>query len=307
MKLLFLECNMGIAGDMFLSALLDLFEEKEQKVDELNRIGIPGVKYKLEQTEKCGITGSHVRVIVDDSEEASADVSLNVNDHVHSHGCHEHEHEHHGHEHSHHEHEHEHHEHGHTHNHHGHAHGHGCHTHDHEHGHVHHHAGLSEITDLIESLQVSEKVKKDALAVYQMIAEAESAVHGKEVTQIHFHEVGTKDAVADVVGSAYLMEQLLADQVIFSPIATGYGMVKCAHGVLPVPAPATALILREIPSYSGKVQGELCTPTGAALAKYFAKEFGQRPVMKISRIGYGMGTKDFGFANCVRAFLGELA
>ena len=277
MKLLFLECNMGIAGDMFLSALLDLFEEKEQKVDELNRIGIPGVKYKLEQTEKCGITGSHVRVIVDGSEEASADVSLNVNDHVHSHGCHEHEHEHHGHEHSH-----------------------------HEHGHAHHHAGLSEITDLIESLQVSEKVKKDALAVYQMIAEAESAVHGKEVTQIHFHEVGTKDAVADVVGSAYLMEQLLADQVIFSPIATGYGMVKCAHGVLPVPAPATALILREIPSYSGKVQGELCTPTGAALAKYFAKEFGQRPVMKISRIGYGMGTKDFGFANCVRAFLGEL-
>ena len=158
---------------------------------------------------------------------------------------------------------------------------------------------------LIDSLPVSDRVKADAKAVYALIAEAESKVHGRPVTEIHFHEVGTMDAVADVVGVCLLMEQLAPEQVIASPVHTGSGHVHCAHGILPVPAPATALILEGIPSYSAGVKGELCTPTGAALLKHFVSRFGDRPVMSVSAVGYGMGKKDFDRANCLRAFLGE--
>lgn len=148
-------------------------------------------------------------------------------------------------------------------------------------------------------------MKEDACAVYQLIAQAESKVHGRPVTEIHFHEVGTLDAVADVVGVCLLMEMIAPDRVLASPVHTGSGNVRCAHGILPVPAPATALLLEGIPSYGGEVRGELCTPTGAALLKHFASGFGPRPVMAVKAIGYGMGKKDFERANCVRAFLGE--
>ena len=130
-----------------------------------------------------------------------------------------------------------------------------------------------------------EKVKADAKAVYALIAEAESRVHGRPVTEIHFHEVGTMDAVADVVGVCLLMDMIAPEQVIASPVHTGSGHVHCAHGILPVPAPATALILEGIPSYGGQVKGELCTPTGAALLKHFVSRFGDRPVMAVRAIG----------------------
>ena len=152
---------------------------------------------------------------------------------------------------------------------------------------------------------MSDRVKADAKAVYALIAEAESAAHGRPVSEIHFHEVGTMDAVADVVAVCLLMEKLSPDHVVVSPVHVGSGYVRCMHGILPVPAPATALILRDVPTYGGQVQGELCTPTGAALLKHFATRFGDRPVMKTRAIGYGMGKKDFERANCVRAFLGE--
>ena len=164
---------------------------------------------------------------------------------------------------------------------------------------------MADIEALINGLDVSDRVKADAKAVYALIADAESRVHGRPVTEIHFHEVGTLDAVADVVGVCLLMEQLSPDQVIASPVHTGSGHVHCAHGILPVPAPATALILEGIPSYGGEIRGELCTPTGAALLKHFVSRFGSRPVMAVEAIGYGMGKKDFDQANCVRAFLGE--
>ena len=164
---------------------------------------------------------------------------------------------------------------------------------------------MTDIESMIDSLDVSGQVKADAKAVYALIAEAESAVHGRPVTEIHFHEVGTLDAVADVVGVCLLMEMIAPDQVLASPVHTGSGHVHCAHGILPVPAPATALILQGIPSYGGKIAGELCTPTGAALLKHFVSRFGDRPVMATGAIGYGMGKKDFEQANCVRAFLGE--
>ena len=164
---------------------------------------------------------------------------------------------------------------------------------------------MADIRALIDSLDVSEQVKADAKAVYALVAEAESRVHGRPVEQVHFHEVGAMDAVADVVGVCLLMEQLTPDEVLASPVHTGSGFVRCAHGILPVPAPATALLLEGIPTWSGEVKGELCTPTGAALLRHFVSRFGPRPVMAVSKIGYGMGKKDFAQANCVRAFLGE--
>ena len=148
-------------------------------------------------------------------------------------------------------------------------------------------------------------MKRDALAVYGLIAAAESEAHGRPVEALHFHEVGTLDAVADVVGVSLLMERLASDRVVASPVNTGFGHVHCAHGILPVPAPATASILRGVPTYAGHVEGELCTPTGAALLKHFASEFAPMPAMATQKIGYGMGKKDFPMANCVRAFLGE--
>ena len=145
------------------------------------------------------------------------------------------------------------------------------------------------------------------MAVYDLIAGAEAAVHGRTVDQVHFHEVGALDAVADVAGVCLLMDMIRPERVVVSPIHVGSGQVRCAHGVLPVPAPATARLLEGVPTYGGKIRGELCTPTGAALLKHFADAFGDMPVMAVERIGIGMGTKDFEWANCLRAMLGERA
>ena len=286
MKTLYLECTMGAAGDMLTAALLELTEDRQAFIDKMNALGLPGVTVAAEPAVKCGITGTHMKVTVNGAEEESEDV------HDGHHHDHHHDHDH-GHEH-HHDHDHDHH-HDHDHEHH----------HDHDHEHHHHHASVADIEALIDGLKVSDKVKADAKAVYALIADAESRVHGRPVSEIHFHEVGTMDAAADVIGVCLLMEQLAPEQVIVSPVHTGSGHVHCAHGILPVPAPATALLLEGIPSYGGQVKGELCTPTGAALLRYFASRFGDRPVMATAAVGYGMGKKDFEQANCLRAFLGE--
>jgi uncharacterized protein (TIGR00299 family) protein len=266
MKTLYLECAMGAAGDMLMAALLELIPDKQAFIEKMNGLGLPGVHVETEQAVKCGVTGTHMKVTVNGEEEESQDV------HAHHHG---HDHEHH-------------------------------HDHDHDHDHSrHHHATVADIEGIINGLNVSEKVKADAKAVYGLIAEAESRVHGHPVSEIHFHEVGTLDAVADVVGVCLLMEAIGAERIAASPVHVGSGHVRCMHGILPVPAPATALILTGIPTYGGQVQGELCTPTGAALLRHFVSSFGDRPVMATAAIGYGMGKKDFERANCVRAFLGE--
>ena len=297
MKTLYIECAMGAAGDMLTAALLELMPDKEAALAKLNAMGIPGVVFEAEPSAKCGITGTHMRVLIHGEEEGAVPCG-----HTHAH-YHEHDHAHERH-----------------HDAHTHAHAHvqedaHCHDsdahdhehhHDHEHEHHHHaHHGMAEIRSLIAELAVSETVKEKALAVYQSIAEAESRVHGAEVDQIHFHEVGSMDAVADVTAVCLLMELLAPEQVIVSPIHVGSGTVLCAHGRLPVPAPATALILEGMPIYGGSVQGELCTPTGAALLKTFADSFGPMPPMTVAKTGYGMGTKDFEQANCLRAMLGE--
>ena len=265
MSTLYLDCGMGAAGDMLTAALLELLPKPDRFVDKLNTLGIPGVEFRKEKTVKCGITGTHMSVLVRGEEEGAED-------------------HHHGHEHTR-EHEHE-------------------HTHWHKHGH-HHHSGMHEIEHIVADLKLPEKVEKDVLAVYGLIAEAESHAHGVPVSDIHFHEVGTMYAVADITAVCLLMNELAPDEVICSPVHVGSGHVKCAHGILPVPAPATAFILQGVPTYGGGIKGELCTPTGAALLKHFVTRFGDMPVMKTQAIGYGMGKKDFETANCVRAMLGE--
>ena len=173
--------------------------------------------------------------------------------------------------------------------------------------HHHHHSQLADIAHIVEHLKVSQKVKQQVLDIYQIIAQAESKVHGVPVEQIHFHEVGAMDAIADITAVCYLMDKLGAEKVCASPVHVGSGQVKCAHGLLPVPAPATALILQGIPIYGGEIKGELCTPTGGALLKYYVNHFGDMPIMTVSAIGYGMGKKDFDRPNCVRAMVGETA
>ena len=292
MKTLYLDCGNGAAGDMISAALWELTENKEDFLKELNSIGIPGVKTYALPSEKQGIFGTHFRVTYHDIEEtpevlpADAIVELTPEEdlkHI---------------EHSHHEHDHSHeHTHGHTHEH--------SHEHSHEHRHHHHHSSLADVEAIIDSLMVSDKVKTDAKGVYRMLAEAESTVHGTTVTEIHFHEVGKMDAIADIVCVCMLVENLNPGQIIASSVNTGTGKVKCAHGILPIPAPATSHLLQGIPIYNTGVNGELCTPTGAALVKYFADRFGPMPVMNIDAIGYGMGTKDYAVANYFRAFYGD--
>ena len=152
---------------------------------------------------------------------------------------------------------------------------------------------------------MQDAAKKYALAAFTMLARAEGSVHGKSPSSVHFHEVGALDAVADVAGVCYALEMLRPERILASPVHVGSGTVRCAHGVMPVPAPATANLLADVPMYGGQVRGELCTPTGAALLVRFAQHFGDMPVMRGTSVGIGVGTKEFDRANCVRVFLGE--
>lgn len=285
MKTLYLECNMGAAGDMLTAALLELHPDPQGFVERMNRLGLPGVVFAAQPAVKCGITGTQVSVTVGGEEEESHDVPLHshvhetAQDEAHPGHAHDHVHEHiHDHEHS--------------------------HGHEHGHGH-HHHAGMGDIRHILSHLDIPQPVRQDAEAVYQLIAQAESHAHGRPVEEIHFHEVGTLDAVTDVVAVCWLLHDLAPEQIVASPVHVGCGQVRCAHGILPVPAPATAYILQGVPTYGGSVQGELCTPTGAALLKHFVQRFGPSPVMRVEKTGYGMGKKDFEAANCVRAMLGQ--
>ena len=186
-----------------------------------------------------------------------------------------------------------------------HEHHHGHHDHHDGHHHHHHHATPGHIGEIIDGLSLPQEVRDRARKVYDAIAQAEAQAHGCAVGDVHFHEVGALDAVADVVGVCYALHLLDPDLVTASPVHVGSGTVRCAHGVMPVPAPATANLLTGIPIYGGEIQGELCTPTGAALLKTFVQSFGPMGEMDVERIGYGVGTKEFEQANCVRAFWGE--
>ena len=188
---------------------------------------------------------------------------------------------------------------------------HGHEEHEHHHGHDghdhdchHHHVTPGHIGEIIDGLSMPQEIKERARQVYDAIAQAEAQAHGCPVGDVHYHEVGALDAVADVAGVCYAMHLLDPDLVTASPVHVGSGTVQCAHGMMPVPAPATAALLKGIPIYGGEVQGELCTPTGAALLKTFVQSFGPMGEMDVEKIGYGIGAKEFERANCVRAFWG---
>lgn len=315
MKTLYIECTMGAAGDMLTAALLDLLSPEEQQafLEQMNQL-LPGVQMQVHPAQKCGVQGLHVHVLVNGEEEHSHDhgpVHPEVHPapavHEHVHDCeHHHDHEHpheHDHEHDHHhEHNHDHHEHEHLHDHvHEHSHDH---PHEHEHGHGHHHATMAWVEHTIQETNLPTEVKEQALNVYRTIAQAESAAHGCPVDQVHFHEVGALDAVADVTAVCLLLHMLAPEKIVASPVHLGSGQVRCAHGILPVPAPATAYILQGVPAYTGTIRGELCTPTGAALLKTFVGSFGPMPVMVTEKVGIGVGSKDFEAANVLRVFWG---
>lgn len=237
MKILYLNCSGGAAGDMLTAAIAALLADKDGFFERLNSVGLPGVRVESVSPERCGIIGSGTRVTVNGISEEEAPP---------------------------------------------------------HHGGHHHHSSLTDIEDVINGLKVSQRVKADSMAVYRLIAEAEAAAHGKPAGEVHFHEVGAMDAVTDVVGFSMAIEELSPDKIVVSPLRLGKGSIKCAHGVLPVPAPATARILTGVPVFSGDVDGEFCTPTGAALLKHFADSFGDFPSgFKAEAVGFGMGKRHF--------------
>lgn len=181
--------------------------------------------------------------------------------------------------------------------------------HGHHHGHHHHHEhhSLADIEALIDGFALPEAVRGAAKRTYGLIAKAESEAHGVDVGEVHFHEVGALDAVADVTGVCYLMHLLEPEAVCASAVTVGSGTVHTAHGLLPVPAPATARLLTGVPIATGDIAAELCTPTGAALLRTFAASFGPLPDGVVLGCGFGCGTRDFPRANCVRAFLLDTA
>ena len=279
MKRLFLDCQMGIAGDMLTATLLGLVDNPEMWIEKLNQMGIPDVTYTLIPKEDKGLQGYRVAVTINGIEESE-----------HHKGSHHDQH--------HTDHHHAHHEHGETDTHEDHS-DHHIHSEYHVHG-----RGLQGVMDIINSLSISDTCKQNAINVYQLVAEAEAKVHKSTVTQIHFHELGMLDATADIVAVCVLLEALKFDKIIISPIHVGTGTVHCAHGELPVPAPATMELLAGIPMYADyQIKGELCTPTGAALAKYFGTAFSHMPVMTPTKVSYGFGTKQFERPNCIRAFV----
>lgn len=294
--LLYIECKMGAAGDMLMSALYELLsdEQKKEFVSTMNRLFGEDVQIQPEPKSTCGINGTHIHVITLKTEEG-CDSQSNFSHDEASHNAHLH----HGDSYSAHEH---------TDNHtntDSHHHDHHENTTNHGHSHEHHHYSYLSVKNIIEHLDIDEGVKTNAVKIYEIIGNAEAHVHNSTLENIHFHEVGSLDAMADVVGCCLLFSYLKPDQIICSPIHAGNGTVKCAHGILPVPAPATAEILKGIPYYTGNINSELCTPTGAAILKYFVSSFSGMPTMAVQNIGYGIGNKQFDTANAVRAFMLE--
>lgn len=259
---LYFEMYSGIAGDMTIGALLDLGGSREVLEEAIGTLGIDGYKLVFDRVKKNGIDAYNF------------DVILEGEDHEHSHQHHHH----HDHEHSHEDH----HDHEHIHDHH----------HDHHHNHVH--RNIKDIENIINSASLSDRVKTDALGIFDIIAEAESKVHGIAKDEVHFHEVGAVDSIIDIVGTCVLLEDLGVENIYFSKLYEGVGLQKCAHGYMPVPVPAVANILRDSDLSLSIIDeyGEHITPTGMALVKYFNKgdTLGE---FSIGRIGLGAGNKDF--------------
>lgn len=278
-----LDCSSGLAGDMFLGACLDLGMPLDVIADTVARLHLPGVSVESRKALRGGFTGTRFRVLQDGRPIEGPDPD-EAHDHGQSHG----------------------HDHGHDH---GHSHGHD-HSHDHGHHHHHHHhhghsRNLPEIQRLIRESHLAPAVQERALRLFQRLGEAEAKAHGMPIEQVHFHEVGAVDSIVDLVGAAAAIEYLAPERITAGAVNVGSGRVKTAHGELPVPAPATAELLRGIPIYGGP-GGELTTPTGAVLLAELVEEFVDFPALTLEGIGYGLGRKDLKHQpNAVRLLRGH--
>ncbi|OPJ57737.1 nickel pincer cofactor biosynthesis protein LarC [Clostridium oryzae] len=266
MKVLYYDCFCGISGDMNLGALIDLGVDKEYLIKEISKLNLDSeYEISIRKAMKNGITGTKF------------DVILKVQDN-HNHEAHTCQHEH------------------------------GDHHHEHHHEvqvHEHHHRNLNDIEKIINNSSLSDKVKKLSLDMFMKVAQAEAEVHGKPISEVHFHEVGAIDSIIDLVGAAIALDYLNVEKVIASTVQVGGGFVKCAHGLMPVPAPATSRILKNIPIKSGLVPFETTTPTGAAILAQNVSEFTDQVEFSIEGVGYGLGTRDLEIPNTLRVYIGE--
>ncbi|MGV8979999.1 nickel pincer cofactor biosynthesis protein LarC [Clostridium sp.] len=283
MKILYYDCFSGISGDMNLGALLDLGVDKEYLIEELCKLNLNGYEIKVSRDSRKGIEGTKVDVVLQDDE--------NMHNHEHLHeateGGHNHEHVHDA---ADEEHDHEN----------GHSHKHESHNHS-----QHEHRNLKDIKQIIESSKLSSKVKELSIKMFLKVAEAEAKVHGKPLYEVHFHEVGAVDSIVDIVGAAICINHLNVDKIMSSSVELGGGFVKCAHGIIPVPAPATVEILKGIPVKLGAVPFETTTPTGAAILAANVCEFKDDNNFIINKIGYGIGNRDTDIPNVLRVMLVE--
>ncbi|MEG1275888.1 MAG: nickel pincer cofactor biosynthesis protein LarC [Ruthenibacterium sp.] len=294
MSTLYLECNMGAAGDMLAAALYELCDDaqKAEFLRVMQGLHLPHVTVVPQSVKVCGVAATHMTVTVAGHEEAVCDAQEPAPAHLKDSFARAQT---------------------------GHSEPRCADTAAQGHAHknppadipmvagaapAHHHAAHGEPAVLADALALPDAVRENVKAVYAQLADAESRVHGVPVTEVHFHEVGALDAVADIAAVCLLLYLLHPDAVIASPVATGSGTVQCAHGILPVPAPATALLLAGVPVWAGPEKGELCTPTGAALLRRFVTRFGPMPGMTVEKIGCGAGKKHFATANLLRAFWG---
>ena len=276
MRVLYFDCFSGASGDMVLGALIDAGVALDDIRRALGSLAISSDSVWTDQVIRTGIRATKFCVA---GEEA---VAVHAHEHTHEH-AHSHEHHHH-------------HDHGHSH----------THSHAHEAGPQHAHRSLAEIAQLIEQSALSDRGKARAKALFQQLGAAEAAIHGTTPEKVHLHEVGALDSIIDIVGAVYALESLGVDRVVASPLNVGSGSIRSAHGLYPVPAPATMRLLKGAPIYSGPQQAELVTPTGALLVTSYATEFGAIPPMRVSAIGYGAGSRDFpDTPNVLRVLVGE--
>lgn len=270
MRIAYLDCFAGISGDMFLGALLDAGVAPSVLHDAVASLNL-GASLKIEKVDRSGISSTKVFVLDETHAEAEAHGSQ-AEDRAQG----------------------------------------GGHTHEHDHTqakkHEHHHHGrhLSSIRKIIGSSSLTDDVKQTAIHAFELLGASEARIHNVDIEKIHFHEVGAIDAIVDIVVASAGIHSLAIDRWFCSPLNVGGGMVDCAHGRFPVPAPATADLLRGLPTYSADPQMELVTPTGAALVRALNPSFGTQPPMRIQKIGYGAGTRDpKGFPNVLRLSVGE--
>jgi pyridinium-3,5-bisthiocarboxylic acid mononucleotide nickel chelatase len=310
MRIGYLECFSGISGDMMLGALVDAGVPFELLAETAAALNV-GARLEMRKVSRGSLAAIKVDVLTeeqgpshpgrDQGTKGTSTEHEHQHDHGHSHAPHEHGHDHnhdHGHEHAHSNHEH-------THEHDAHE----PHEHSREHGHQHGHAAhrsLSTILGIIEAAPLKDSVKQRATRAFQLLGEAEAAIHSIPIEKVHFHEVGAVDTIVDIVCSAAGCEALGVDRWMASPLNVGSGTVKCAHGTLPVPAPATLALLGDAPVYAAGASMERVTPTGAAVLRMLDVSYGTLPAMRVEARGYGAGGRDTpGEPNLLRVLVGE--